>query len=161
MAIFNRNLIILCVYRKSSLFERIIFPVNLGQICNNTLLKLYYVILFTEDGAYYHGNNSGNNTLKVNTIKGKAAKGVAGEAVAVSLADSTAPAETNELYVNIQTVDASASANEVELTAVAVSEYGTKFLKAHAGVDVTAAAGAGTDNVGTTFTGSAFNDRFT
>ena len=105
------------------------------------MAKLYYAILFTEDGAYYHGNNSGNNTLKVNTIKGKAAKGVAGEAVAVSLADSTDPAATNELYVNIQTVDASASANEVALTAAAVSEYGTKFLKAHAGVDVTAAAG--------------------
>lgn len=124
------------------------------------MAKLYYAILFTEDGAYYHGNNSGNNTLKVNTIKGKAAKGVEGEVVAVSLADSTDPAKTNE-HVNIQTVDASASANEVELTAAAVSEYGTKFLKAHAGVDVTAAAGAGTDNVGTTFTGSAFNDRFT
>lgn len=75
-----------------------------------------------EDGAYYQGNNSGNNTLKVNTIKGKAAKGVEGDAVAVSL---VAPETGTAHYVNIETVDASASANEVELTAAAARTAAT------------------------------------
>lgn len=192
MAIFNRILIILCAYKKSFLFERIIFPVNSGQTPNNTLPKLYYAILFTEDGAYYHGNNSGNNTLKGNTFTTKngagiyvgsekykdtikVVKSVEGitmtetpddndeDAVVytaskyqggkIDLSNNTAGSN----YAGIDVVDASG----VKATAAAVSEYGTKFLKAHAGVDVTAAAGSVTDNVGTTFTGSAFNDRFT
>lgn len=66
-----------------------------------------------EEGAFYHGNNSGANTLKVNTLKGKATSTYMGEAVKVDLTTDAAN------YTGIDIVDATASANEVELTASA------------------------------------------
>ena len=57
---------------------------------------------------------------------------------------------------SIEEVDASG----LKASSTTVSEYGTKFVKSFAGVDVTA-ANTGVGNEGTTFTGSSFNDRFT
>lgn len=72
-----------------------------------------------EEDAFYHGNDSGANTLKVNTIKGKATRTYMGDAVQVDLdaldGDTNGPA----IYTGINIVDATASANEVELTASA------------------------------------------
>lgn len=66
------------------------------------------------DGDYYLGNTSGANTLKVGTDKLKATKTTLGEALKVNLSDEGH-------YLNINTVDASSSANEVELTAATVA----------------------------------------
>lgn len=95
------------------------------------------------DGAYYHGNTSGKNTLKVGTLKDALSKtNSVGEAISINLA-----ADAN--YENIDIVDASSSANVVALTASAggsTLKGGTyvSFLTGGAGDD-TLVGGTGAD----------------
>ena len=69
------------------------------------------------DGAYYHGNTSGKNILKVGTLKDKASKtNLFDNPITIDLANAHDPANASH-YDYIDTVDASGSANEVALTA--------------------------------------------
>lgn len=104
------------------------------------------------EGAYYYGNDSGKNALKVTTDKTKysetkySAKTL-GDDVVIDL--TKVDGDGRALYNNIQTVDASASANRVVLTAAATGSTlkgGTyqSTLKSGAGND-TLTGGTGKD----------------
>jgi hypothetical protein len=67
------------------------------------------------EGAYYYGNDSGKNALKVATDKTKASSKTLGDDVTIDL--TAVDADGRNLYNNISTIDASASGNRVVLTA--------------------------------------------
>lgn len=100
-----------------------------------------------EAGAYYIGNTSGKNSLKVTTDKTKYSKNTLGDDVVIDL--GAAGESGQNYYNNISTVDASASGNRLVLQAAAAGSTlkgGTyqSTLKSGAGND-TLQGGSGQD----------------
>jgi len=102
------------------------------------------------DKAFYHGNNSGNNTLKVGTLSKYAGRTTGGNPLDISLQDE------NGYYENINNIDASTSANEVVLTAVAGEANETGSTLKGGTYKSTLIGGAGND----TFVGGTGVDTF-
>ena len=92
------------------------------------------------DGAYYHGNNSGNNTLKIGTLSNYKGKTTSGITLDINLGTQTAQ------YQSINNLDATSSANEVKLTAGG-TQATDKFTLKGGSYKSTLVAGAGSDTL--------------